>query len=132
MRGIPVLIASAFILTAAALADDVVLPDGKAKTTIENTCAECHGLEQVVNTPMSAEKWRATVEKMVRKGATLSPEEIDSVVEYLSLYFADDKVNVNTATADQLRTGLNLSAGEADAIVQYRKTNGNFKDLAGL
>jgi competence ComEA-like helix-hairpin-helix protein len=132
MRGVPTLMAAAFIVNAAALADDVVLPDGKAKTTIENNCSECHGLEQVVNNPMFAEKWRATVNKMVKKGATLSPEEIDTVVEYLSFFFAPDKINVNAATADQLRTSLDLTAAEADAIVQYRKVNGNFKDLAGL
>lgn len=115
-----------------AFADDVVLPDGKAKTLIENTCTECHGLEQVVNNPMTAEKWRSTVNRMVKKGATLSPEEIDTVVEYLSVYFPPDKVNVNTATSQEIQAGLRFTAAEADAIVEYRKANGNFKDLAAL
>ena len=91
-----------------AFADDVVLPDGKAKTLIENTCTECHGLEQVVNNPMTAEKWRSTVNRMVKKGATLSSEEIDTVVEYLSVYFPPDKVNVNTATSQEIQAGCAL------------------------
>ena len=115
-----------------ALAQDIVLPDGKAKPLVESACTECHGLDQVVQSGMSASDWRATVNRMVKKGASLSPEQIDQVVEYLSVYFVPDKTNVNTATADQLKSGLQLSATEADAIVQYRKANGNFKDIASL
>jgi competence ComEA-like helix-hairpin-helix protein len=114
------------------MAQDIVLPAGKAKTLIENTCSECHGLDQVVSNPMSGEAWRTTVKSMVKKGATLSAEEIDTVVDYLSVYFAPDKVNVNTSAAQELQAGLGFTAAEATAIVEYRKTNGNFKDLAGL
>jgi competence protein ComEA len=113
-------------------ADDVVLPDGKAKTLIENTCTECHGLDTVVSSPMTSDKWRATVQTMVRKGATLSPEEIDTVVDYLSVYFSPDKVNVNTAGPDELRAALQITADEAKMILEYRKAHGNFKDLDAL
>lgn len=114
------------------LAQDIVLPDGKAKPIIESACTECHGLDQVVQSGMSASDWRATVNRMIKKGASVSPDQIDEVVEYLSVYFVPDKTNVNTATADQLKNGLQLSDAEAAAIVQYRKANGNFKDLASL
>ena len=128
-----VLISSALAFTAlASMADDIVLPAGKAKTLIENTCTECHGLDQVVSSPMSAEAWRTTVKSMVKKGATLSTEEIDTVVDYLAVYFAPDKVNVNSAEAQELQAGLGLTKVEASAVVEYRKANGNFKDLAGL
>jgi competence ComEA-like helix-hairpin-helix protein len=132
MRGIYALIAAASILTAAAFADDVVLPDGKAKTTVENACGDCHGLDKIVDNPESSEKWRATVNRMIRKGATLTDAEIDAVVDYLAINFPAEKINVNTANSDQLQNVLELSAAEADAIVQYRKANGTFKDLAGL
>ncbi|MDQ1474634.1 MAG: competence protein ComEA [Bryobacterales bacterium] len=114
------------------MADDIVLPAGKAKTLIENTCTECHGLDQVVNNAMSSDAWRTTVKSMVKKGATLSPEEIDTVVDYLSVYFAPEKVNVNTSAAPELQAALGITPAEAAAVVQYRKDNGNFKDLAGL
>lgn len=119
-------------LAAAALADDIVLPDGKAKTLIENTCTECHGLDTVVSNAMPAEQWRRTVNSMVKKGATLSPAEIDTVVDYLSVYFSPDKLNVNKAGAQELQDGLQLTAAEAKAVLDYRKENGNFKDVAGL
>ncbi|HVW83098.1 MAG TPA: helix-hairpin-helix domain-containing protein [Bryobacteraceae bacterium] len=131
MRSAIVLCLSVF-LAAAAWADDIILPDGKAKKLIEDTCTECHGLDQVVSNAMSADQWRATVNKMVKKGATLSPEQIDMVVDYLSVYFAPEKINVNAANAKDLQAALKLTAAEADAIVEYRKANGNFRDLASL
>lgn len=124
-----VLIVTSFV---ALRAQDIVLPPGAAKTLVENTCTECHGLDQVVNSTMSADAWRNTVKSMVKKGATLSPKEIETVVDYLSAYFAPDKVNVNSLGAQELQSRLGLTAAEAAAIVQYRKDNGNFKDIAGL
>lgn len=128
-----VLVSVAFAIAASAFApQDVVLPDGKAKKLVQENCSECHGLDQVVSNPMSSDSWRNTVKSMVRKGAKLSPEEIDSVVDYLTVYFSPEKVNVNAAGAQDLQSGLTLTAAEASAIVEYRKANGNFKDLAGL
>jgi competence ComEA-like helix-hairpin-helix protein len=128
-----VFVGGCFVIAAMTLmADDVVLPAGKAKTLIENNCSECHGLDQVVSNAMSSDAWRSTVKSMVKKGATLSPEEIDSVVVYLSVYFGPEKVNVNTAATQDLQAGLGITAAEAAAVIQYRKDHGNFKDLAGL
>jgi competence ComEA-like helix-hairpin-helix protein len=115
-----------------AFAQDIVLPDGKAKAIVESACSECHGLDQVVQAGMSAADWKATVNRMIRKGANVTPEQIDVVADYLAVYFPGDKTNVNTATADQLKSALQLTAAEAEAIVSYRRANGNFKDLASL
>ena len=122
----------ALAIATSAFGQDVVLPDGRAKAIVQAACSECHGLDQVVSNPMSSEKWRATVNKMVKKGASVSPDQIDMVVEYLSVYFAPDRINVNTASSQDLQTVLQLTAAEADAVVAYRKANGDFKDLVAL
>jgi competence protein ComEA len=116
----------------AVLAQDIVLPDGKAKKLIEETCSECHGLDQVVTNAMPSDAWRTTVKSMVKKGAKLTPDELDSVVDYLTVYFSPDKVNVNAATPKEMQNGLGMTAAEAAAIAEYRKANGNFKDIASL
>lgn len=38
-------------------------------------------------------------------------------------------VNLNTATVEQLEAVPNIGKAKAEAIVQYRKDNGDFKDL---
>ena len=132
MRRHLVLLLAALLFAAIVHADDDVLPDGKAKKIVENSCTDCHGLDEVVSTPMSPEKWRDTVNTMVRRGAALTPAEVDDVVDYLSTYFAAQKVNVNTAGVKEIQTGLDLPAADAEAIVKYRQANGNFKDFAAL
>jgi competence protein ComEA len=122
----------ALLIAASAAAQDVVLPDGKAKTMVQDACSDCHGLDRVVSSGMSADKWKTTVTRMVKKGAALSPEQIDQVVEYLSVYFAAEKINVNHATAQDLQIDMQFTSAEAEAIVAYRKVNGDFKDFAGL
>lgn len=125
-------VATALLASASALAQDIVLPDGKAKKLVENTCTECHGLEHVVNAALSPAQWRETVHDMVKRGATLSKDDMETVIDYLTVYFAQEKVNVNTASAVELQSSLELTSGEADAIVAHRKANGKIKDIETL
>lgn len=45
---------------------------------------------------------------------------------------ADDKVNINTATVDELQEVKGIGEKTAAAIVQYRKTHGDFEDVDEL
>src|SRR4051794_33586325 len=120
MRRISLVIAAAMLCSMALPAQEVVLPDGKAKDVVQHTCTECHGLEEIATNPMSRESWRSTVTRMVKKGAQLDASGIDAVVDYLSVYFAPDKVNVNTATKEELRNALGFSEAESTAIIEHR------------
>jgi len=53
----------------------------------------------------------------------------------LILFFATAafaKVNINTATVDELATLNGIGKAKAEAIVAYRATNGNFTTVADL
>ena len=91
--------------------------------------------------------------QMVSRGADLTDDEIDTVIEYLSKNYGplDQKttpstdaaapssdtaappatdttpVNVNKASAQELESSLGLEKPEAEAMVKYREQNGNFK-----
>jgi competence protein ComEA len=39
---------------------------------------------------------------------------------------------VNKATASQLASGLGLTTAEAEAVIEYRKKNGDFKTIDDL
>jgi mono/diheme cytochrome c family protein len=77
-------------ITALAVRADVDLPQGPGKDILENNCGECHGVERVADKAWTKDKWRATVKDMVSRGAELKPEEIDTLVDYLSTYFGPD------------------------------------------
>lgn len=74
--------------------------------------------------------WRQNVDDMISRGAEGSEEDMDAVVAYLTAYFG--KVNVNTATVQDLVKVLELSGKEAQAIVSYREKNTKIKDFEEL
>ena len=56
---------------------------------------------------------------------------------FLSLFsagmaFSAGKINVNTASADQLQTIKGIGPKTADDIITYRKKNGDFKNIGEL
>ena len=58
--------------------------------------------------------------------------DVNAIVAYLAKNFPIVKINVNKAAAKDIEAGLELTSKEAEAIVQYRETKGNFKSLDDL
>jgi cytochrome c5 len=56
--------------------------DGQA--LVEERCTRCHDLARTTNAAKTAEEWQTTVERMVSKGADLSPAEQEVVIQYLA------------------------------------------------
>jgi len=120
-----------FLAASVTLAQAQDLPAGKGKELVENTCGSCHGLDVVVAQHATKDGWASIVDYMVSRGASGTPEEIKTIVEYLAKSFPA-KTNVNKASAMDMQTQLELSAKEAEAIVKYRTDHGDFKDWDGL
>jgi competence ComEA-like helix-hairpin-helix protein len=108
------------------------LPAGKGKELVENTCGSCHGLDVIVAQHATKDGWASIVDYMVSRGATGTPDEIKTIVEYLAKNFPAAKTNVNKATSADLQSQLELTAKDADAIVKYRTDHGDFKDWDSL
>jgi competence protein ComEA len=123
-----------FLVASLTLAQAQDLPAGKGKELVENTCGSCHGLDVVVAQHATKDGWASIVDYMVSRGASGTPEEIATIVDYLAKNFpaAATKTNVNKATAMDLQTQLELTPKDAEAIVKYRTDHGDFKDFGGL
>jgi mono/diheme cytochrome c family protein len=64
-------------------------------------CTQCHGPSEIVIQRKSDEAWRATVYSMISRGAFVSAEEIDPLVEYLHAnYGVDSRPSVASKTTD--------------------------------
>src|SRR5580698_7953882 len=108
------------------------LPDGPGKATTVRVCTGCHGAEMFAGARRSKPEWEHTVTAMTtEKGIDISDADYATVLKYLStnLGMSSSKVNINKATGAELAKALEISAVQADAIVQYREKNGSFKDL---
>jgi competence protein ComEA len=112
------------------------LPEGPGKAALEASCTLCHGLSYITQSSRSASDWRDVVSDMISRGAPLTLEEFEMVLQYLPTHFgprsAASPVNVNRATARELETALAISAREAEAIVRYRQQNPAFRTVEDL
>ncbi len=54
------------------------------KSLLEERCTPCHDLGRVERAKKAEEEWKATVERMVGKGAQLNQEEQALVIQHLA------------------------------------------------
>ena len=54
------------------------------KSLLEERCTRCHDLGRVERARKTEEEWKATVERMVGKGARLGQAEQELVIQYLT------------------------------------------------
>jgi competence protein ComEA len=116
--------------SAAAAADKPKLPEGPGKETLVRICGGCHGAEIVLGKRLDRDGWSQIVVNMIQRGAQGSDDEFADIVDYLTNTLS--KINVNQATAQQLRSGLGLSEKEAAAVLHYRDEKGDFKTIDDL
>lgn len=95
-------------------------------------CSMCHSPTAVIGKQGTKPWWQAKVTEMLQEVTDVPDADVDAIVNYLAKNFPIVKTNVNKATAKEMETGLELTAKESEAIVQYRQANGDFKTITDL
>jgi competence protein ComEA len=111
------------------------LPDGPGRDETVRLCSQCHAAEVVMSVGQDRAGWAATLRKMSALGAKGTDEEFRVALEYLAARFPAQelpRINVNTATAIELESGLTLRRSQAAAIIAYRSQHGKFSSLEDL
>ena len=114
------------------------LPEGRGKAEFSRICSQCHAVTIVTKLRNSEDGWSGVVDDMVSRGAQGTDDEFNRVVKYLAAHFGPDspggasKVNVNKASDKAIASVLGLSVADAQAIVHYRTSSGEFKDWHDL
>ena len=57
--------------------------DAEAQALLDRACTVCHGLDRVNDTRYSPDKWRVTALDMRQRGAKVTDEELERLVEWL-------------------------------------------------
>jgi competence protein ComEA len=126
---LPAAAAMGLCLAVADEEDAKALPDGAGKAEVVKFCTECHGTGNFRKTRHDKDEWTDSVADMVERGAKGTPAELAVVVDYLTLNFGTgSKVNMNTAPLEEIKVQLGLSVPESQAVIDYRKRNGGFKE----
>ena len=55
-----------------------------AKSLVDKECSKCHDTKRVYSANKKAGEWEKTVDRMIKKGAKIKPEEKDVVIKYLN------------------------------------------------
>jgi competence ComEA-like helix-hairpin-helix protein len=66
------------------------LPDGPGKDVFASVCSECHAVDLATNQKKPQAGWQSTVDSMIAKGATVSKEQAQQIVDYLTKNFGPD------------------------------------------
>jgi len=111
------------------------LPAAPGKDTLIRVCGKCHSPDNVIANGQDRAGWENTITKMAGFGAVGTDDEFSEILDYLVKNFpagSSGPINVNKATVAQLESGLRLTSTEADAVIAYRKSNGDFKSIDDL
>ena len=65
----------------------VELPDGDGKAIATENCQACHKLTNLTKAHKSLDDWKETVQTMIDRGANVSPDQVDTLVQYLAKNF---------------------------------------------
>lgn len=124
--------AAALAFSGLALWGQQQLPDGAGRDETVKLCKQCHELDRSVSKRQDRDGWQTTMTRMMAFGMKAKPEEIQIVLDYLAKHYPAEelpRINLNSATAIELESGLSLKRSQAAALIQYREKNGEFKSI---
>jgi competence protein ComEA len=109
------------------------LPDGPGKETFVSVCSLCHEPTSPFGKQWTKKEWELKVTEMLQEEPDVTREERAAIVDYLAANFRPGgKIYINWAVAKDLESALEISATEAEAVVKYRKAQGDFKTIDDL
>ena len=103
--------------------------DGADAQAVKAVCTRCHGAALFQSRPRTWAQWTGVFQRMTKRGANPTEEQVDHIVRYFLANLTI--VNVNTSPADELGPALAVSDGVANAIVARRQRE-KFRNLADL
>jgi competence protein ComEA len=66
------------------------LPEGPGKQVVQKNCLSCHGVRIATSKRGTEDDWAATVSQMIGRGANISDDDADTIVEYMAAHFGPE------------------------------------------
>jgi len=121
MRALAILV---FVAASSVSAQQPPLPAGPGFDVLNRRCLSCHEADIIRSQKLSLTGWTRSVDKMVRWGASITPDEREVLQPYLAQHFAPQPVTSHGATESGEATyqRVCLACHEADIIQQQKLT----------
>jgi hypothetical protein len=97
MIGLLIVAALLFVLPFLAIAQKPTikptadLPAGPMQAKATTSCMECHEARIILQQRLSKGAWTKEVDKMIKWGAVVDPNDRDALIDYLSTNFSPDQ-----------------------------------------
>jgi cytochrome c5 len=100
------------------------LPAGAGADVLKSRCVVCHDADIITSQKLSLTGWTRSVDKMVRWGASITPEERDVLQPYLAQHFAPRPAASHVATESGAATFKRVcqACHDADIVEQQKLT----------
>lgn len=104
------------------------LPAGPGADIVKTRCVVCHEADIITSQKLSLAGWARSIDKMVRWGSSITPQEREVLQPYLAQHFAPRLTASHTDAEASAKAGaatmkrVCLSCHEADMIEQQRLT----------
>jgi hypothetical protein len=85
------LVSFALPLVSAQSGSSPELPAGPMQAKATTACTECHDARIILQQRLSKAAWTKEVDKMIKWGALVDPQDRDALIDYLSANFGVDK-----------------------------------------
>jgi competence ComEA-like helix-hairpin-helix protein len=125
--GVLIIGAALFLVVIGAQAQD---QNDAPASAFRRVCSSCHDADRILATRRTRTQWEEVIEKMIDRGAEGTSDDFTTAEEYLLR--VSGRVNVNRAASKDMVIVLGITQKDADAIAEYRKANGEFKDFDAL
>jgi len=112
------------LLVAAPAVSAQQLPAGAGADVLKSRCVVCHDADIVTSQKLSLTGWTRSVDKMVRWGAAITPEERDVLQPYLAQHFTPRPAASHGATESGAATFKRVcqACHDADIVEQQKLT----------
>lgn len=112
------------VLAGSTLTAQQPLPAGAGLDVLNKRCVSCHEADIISGQKLSLTGWTNSVAKMVRWGATVTPEEREVLQPYLAQHFAPRPMasHPSTTAGEATFKRVCLTCHEADIVEQQKLT----------
>jgi Quinohemoprotein amine dehydrogenase A, alpha subunit, haem binding len=118
------LLAFGGMLLASQMVSTQSLPPGPGADVLKDRCVICHESDIITSQRLSLTGWTNSINKMVRWGSQITPEEREVLQPYLAQHFAPKPVasHVSAEAGAATYKRVCLTCHDADMIEQQRLT----------
>jgi sulfite dehydrogenase len=111
------------------------LMSGKGAELTTSRCVICHDAQHITRAKLSRDEWAFNVKNMIERGAPITPEEVQPIVDYLATYYNRDVAPpvadaAAPATEDPAQKLLTTNACIACHAVDRKLIGPGFREIA--